>query len=110
MNEVDKMEPIEKELSDFKVLVAKEIEELKGCYKELDKRQDGTEREMVEVKGSIRRTDERVDGLESTLKEISENTKWIKRTITKAGISAGFTLLVAVIIGLVTFYISSLGG
>jgi replicative DNA helicase len=104
------MEPIEKELSDFKVFVARELEEVKGCYKELDKRQDGTEREIVEIKANARRTDERVDGLESTLKEISDNTKWIKRTITKAGISAGFTLLVAVIIGLVTFYINSLGG
>jgi replicative DNA helicase len=104
------MEPIEKDLSEFKVFVARELEEIKGCYKEVDKRQDGAEREIFEIKANARRTNERVDGLESTLKEISDNTKWIKRTITKAGIAAGFTLLVAAVIGLVTFYINSLGG
>lgn len=98
-NEVKNMEPIEKEVMELKVLV-----------KELDIRMDTQEKEMIQVKADQKSTDRRVDGLEDTLKEISDNTKWIKRTITKGGISAGFTLLVAIVVGLVTFYINSLGG
>jgi hypothetical protein len=99
LNEVENMGPTEKELMDIKVLV-----------KELDVRMDNQEKEMITVKAEIKSTNTRVDGLELTLKEISDNTKWIKRTITKAGISAGFTLAVAMLIALVTFYFRSIGG
>lgn len=109
-NEVDEMGPVEKELMDLKVLVERELSDVKGCYRELDVRMDNQEKETIQIKADIKSTNTRVDGLEGTLKEISDNTKWIKRTITKAGISAGFTFLVAIVIGLVTFYIKSLGG
>lgn len=104
------MEPIERELAEFKVFVERELAEVKGCYKELDGRQDATDREVVMIKGDIKSTNQRVDGLETTLKEINDNTKWIKRAFIKGGISIGVSLAIALLIGLITFWVNSLGG
>lgn len=97
------MEAWEKALTEFKI-------EAKEAIKEIDGRVDEVEKEIIVVKADAKSTNTRVDGLESTLKEINENTKWIKRAFIKGGISILCTLVVAIIIGLVTVYIKSLGG
>jgi septal ring factor EnvC (AmiA/AmiB activator) len=104
------MEPVEKELVNLKVLVERELSDIKGCYREMDVRMDNQEKETIQIKADIKSTNTRVDSLEGMLKEITDNTKWIKRAITKGAISFIFGIVSVVIIGLVTFYIKSLGG
>jgi chromosome segregation ATPase len=115
------MGPLEKEVMELKANL-RELEvhvnkipqletctnELKSEIRQLDQRMDNGEKETIEIKSDIKSTNRRVDGLEDTLKEISDNTKWIKRTITKAGITTMFSLIAMVIVGFVTFYLKSL--
>ncbi|MFC0271138.1 hemolysin XhlA family protein [Metabacillus herbersteinensis] len=59
----------------------KEIVEMKADIKTLQK-------EMVEVKSQSIRHDEQINSINKTLDSIEDNTKWIKRAITGAIITA----------------------
>lgn len=99
MNGVESLEPIKKD-----------IEILRNAVEKLDHRMDQRERETLLMQAEIKSTNTRVDNIEKVLSDINENTKWIKRTMTKAGIGAIFSLIVAGAIGLIAFYFKSLGG
>ena len=68
-------------------LLEKDIVEMKTDIKTLQK-------EMVEVKSQSIRHDEQITSINRTLDSIEDNTKWIRRTITAAIITAICTGLI----------------
>lgn len=109
-NEVENMEPIERTLYEFKESVNREMGELKMCQQKHETRLNGHDKEFLTIKGEIRFVNTRLDTLTETLKEITDNTKWIKRAITKGAISFVFGIISVILVGLVTFYITNMGG
>lgn len=78
----------------FKQTVQKDIEELKKCDKDLKE-------EIDKLKQTVAFHDRDIHDIKETLKEIKEDTKWLRRSITNA-------LIVAIISGAVAIFYAAI--
>jgi len=82
-------------------------ERIDDTIENLTRRVDKHETRLYDLEMSDKLQNSKIQGLEDTLKEIKDDTKWIRRAITGAIISA---TIVAIISGIIGIAITSIYG
>lgn len=82
-------------------------ERIDDTIENLTRRVDKHETRLYDLEMSDKLQNSKIQGLEDTLKEIKDDTKWIRRAITGAFISA---TIVAIIGGIIGIAITSIYG
>lgn len=82
-------------------------ERIDDTIENLTRRVDKHEARLYDLEMSDKLQNSKIQGLEDTLKEIKDDTKWIRRAITGAIISA---TIVAIISGIIGIAITSIYG
>lgn len=82
-------------------------ERIDGTIENLTRRVDKHETRLYDLEMSDQLQNSKIQGLEDTLKEIKDDTKWIRRAITGAIVSA---TIVAIISGIIGIAITSIYG
>lgn len=82
-------------------------ERIDDTIENLTRRVDKHETRLYDLEMSDQLQNSKIQGLEDTLKEIKDDTKWIRRAITGAIVSA---TIVAIISGIIGIAITSIYG